>query len=439
MVTFKYKIQNKIDISNHIKQYNNVYRFAYNRFKDNPEISNLELYHLIKYTMNNIDLIDTELINSALTKASGLKDKSKVIFGGAKNFEDLKFKKITKDEFKKDIPIMLRGNKTKPYGNPKAELHIIDDNSILVKLNRKTHINIQLPKLNKKQKYFLFQLQRMCENNKTYFTLDINNEYVCISFDETLLAIGTQENNIKDRVLAFDMNPNYIGLSVIDWIDKDSKSIIYKEIIDLSKINSLNQSLYQTQKRKYETFEISKHIISLAKHYKVNIVAFEKLEIKPKDNKQGKKFNRLVNNSWLRTPFISNIKKRCNLESIKFLEMQTQYSSFIGQMTNSEEIDSIAASIEISRRANLFNKIYKEKTLEIQPIIFPEFNIDQLATRWKEMLRDNLNDIKSWLDLYNVFKKSKTCYRFLFPKDKFVGNSFSFNSSNSMVFIHKFG
>jgi hypothetical protein len=105
---------------------------------------------------------------------------------------------------------------------------------------------------------------------------------------------------------------------------------------------------------------------------------------------------------------------------------------------NPEEIDSIAASIEISRRANLFNKVYKEKTLEVQTIIYPEFNLDQLATRWKEMLKDNLNELKNWLDLYNVFKKSKTCYRFLFPKNDFSGNSFSFNSPNSMVFIHNF-
>ena len=42
----------------------------------------------------------------------------------------------------------------------------------------------------------------------------------------------------------------------------------------------------------------------------------EELNIKSKDNKKGKKFNRLVNNVWNRDKLVKNIKKRCNVYSI---------------------------------------------------------------------------------------------------------------------------
>lgn len=440
MITYKYKIQNNIDISDHIRQFNNVVRFAYNRFQDNPKISEKEIYHLIKSTMNNIDLIDTLLINYSINKATSVKDRSKVIFGGKDQFIKRKFNKITKDEFDKNGPILLRGNKCTPHGNHKAELHIIEDNSILIKLNRKTHIKVQLPKLNREHKKQLFKLQEMCENNETFFTLSLDNDYVCIQFEELNIKEQTVKNPKTDRILSLDLNPNYIGLSITDWINKDTSNIIYKEIIDLTKINKLEQNEYQTNKRKYELFEINKRIINLVKHYRCSLVAFEKLEIKPKDHKKGKKFNKLVNNSWPRSIFVSNLKKRCNLNSIKFQEILPQYSSFIGQINNPEEYDSVAASLELARRAYLFVKIYKEKVLPKQEIMYPEFNVDLIATHWKEMLlgKDQiLNDIKDWKELYYLFtKKSKSCYRFLFSLDSFQGNSFSSNSTKSMVTIH---
>ena len=52
-------------------------------------------------------------------------------------------------------------------------------------------------------------------------------------------------------------------------------------------------------------------------------------------------------------------------------------------------------------------------------IVFPRFDAGSLATRWKEMLVDNLNSVEDWKELYQWFKKSKTSYRFLFSLDNF--------------------
>ena len=92
--------------------------------------------------------------------------------------------------------------------------------------------------------------------------------------------------------------------------------------------------------------------MQLAKHYRANI-AIEKLSIKSKNHNKGKTFNRLVNNCWNRNILINNLKKWSAISGIEIYEIFCAYSSFVGQMFNPEEYDSIAAAIEINRRAQL--------------------------------------------------------------------------------------
>jgi hypothetical protein len=410
-----------------------VVRFSYNRFQENPEYKLNEIEDIVKSKMNNIELLDSSMIKVAVNKAKGIK-KEKAIFGGRWNFIQRILKKITKEEWLKtrNMPVMLRGSSADNNGNRKAELHIIEDNSVLIKLNKDNHFSVTLPRLNKEQKRNLCFLQTLCEENRACFSLEISNEYIYIIFDENILK---KENPdcIKDRILSFDMNPNYIGLSIIDWKNENEKTIIHKEIISLKEINDLEKSKYQTNKRKHETMHISKYIIGLAKYHKVETVSFEKLNMPSSNKKKGKNYNKLVNNYWLRSPLINNIKKRCNIENIRFQGVIPHYSSFIGQLNNPQDYDSIAASIEISRRSYLFIKMYIEQTKTIGNIVFPEFNVGFLNLHWKDRLGDILNNIDSWKSLYLWFKKSKSSYRLLFSPE-LRKDSLSLNSANSCVY-----
>jgi hypothetical protein len=86
----------------------------------------------------------------------------------------------------------------------------------------------------------------------------------------------------------------------------------------------------------------------------------EQLEIESKDSGNGKRFNRLVNNQWNRTKLYENLKKRCNLIGIKFIEVIPNYSSFVGNIIYRKEKypDMILSSIEIGRRTYEFNLQY---------------------------------------------------------------------------------
>lgn len=437
---------NKIDIDDYVREFNNVIRFSYNRFQEDTKLSLSDVETLVKSRMNNIKFLDSSLIKVAVNKAKGKGNKEGVVFGGYGNFIKRCRNLISKEEYKKlrNEPLMLRGSKSDNKGNRKSELRIIEDNSILLKLNKQTHINVQLPRMNKNQKSILSKIQILSEENKGCFSIEINNDYVWIIIDENLIK-QEKRKVIRDRILSFDLNPNYIGLSIIDWRDQDNKEVIHKEIISFKELNDIDvrglpsthkKKIKVNNKRRHEIFNVSKYIINLVKHYNCDLVCFEKLNMKSKNHKKGKRFNRLVNNDWLRQPFIQNLIKRCNIENIKYQEVAPQYSSFIGQINNPNDIDSVGASIELSRRAYLFNKIYKEKSVPKQDIVFPKFNIGSLDDHWKKTLKNNTNNIKSWIELYNVFKKSKSSYRFLFSKDKFFGNSFRLFSHNSNIMLH---
>ena len=435
MITYKYKIQNQIDIDSYLRQYNNVLRFAYNRFGEGLSQSQVE--SMVKEKMNNIDLLDASVIKCAVSKASSIQN-DKIIFGSKFLFRKLKYGKETpslnKNTWKKRRnlrPLLLRGSTSDNGGNRKVTLDIINNNQIIIKWNKKTHIPIQLPRLNKNHRKQLSRLEELCSENRACFSVELNSEYVYIIFDENIIREEDSYVPKENRYMSFDINPNYIGLVI-----SDEDNIIHKEIIEMK---GINQKDIPNNKRRYEVLEISRYMISsLAKHFRVENVCFEKLDIPARDNKKGKWFNRLVNNYWLRNLLINNIKKRCNLLGIKTIEILPQYSSFIGQINNPEEVDSIASAIELNRRGVLFDKIYIKNLIPKQDIIFPKFDIGSLATHWKEMLKDNLNSINSWKGLYSCFKKSKTSYRFLFDSNKIRANSFRFQSIKSRINLYVF-
>ena len=66
------------------------------------------------------------------------------------------------------------------------------------------------------------------------------------------------------------------------------------------------------------------------------------------DKGKGKYYNKLVNNDWNRNYFVNNLKKWLNINSIKFLMVNPFYTSFIGQVKNPGDYDSIAASKEVA-------------------------------------------------------------------------------------------
>jgi len=444
-----------------INQYSSVIRYTYNRIIKDNVTSLSELENIVKTKMLNIDELDASWIKTAVKKAvelnstriattkakekerldkekldkktpikKSLKPKKprraiefirdkKVYFGGRGNFFKRKYNKI--DELDKSIPFDMVGSCSDKNGNRKAELNVINDNEIIFKPKSGIKQSIKL-KLSKNEFKLLSRLELECKENKKYFNIKLDKENVYISFDESRLK-QEKKSQIKNRILGIDLNPNWIGYSIQDF--KKQSIMIYKNIISLEKLNKLS-----TEKKNHEIYEIVKHIIHECIHYQVNMVGIEKLSINSKEYNKGRKYNKLLNNDWNRNDFVNNLTKWLNINNIKTITVNPAYTSFMGQIDNPNDYDSVAASLEIGHRTFLVSRGVSIKDY----INDRKINNDEMqSTRWKKMVVDQL--FGTYIDLYKFFKKKKflSSYRFLFHDNGF---SLRMNSIKSGVVFY---
>lgn len=419
MITIKLKLTESVNINEYQKQFTSIRNYAFNRLIEGLTPNNIE--QLVKTQLNNIELMDINLQKEAVNEARTFlkKDQQTVIFGSKTNWKKYNQKQITKEEYKqkKLSSIIVRGETGR--GNRKFQLDATN-NQIIFKPNKNTKIYCKYEKT--KRDKILIKLQKLCELGTTYFTVRLKPDYVYVTFDETILK-EKEYKPIKKRIFAIDLNPNYIAIVV-----RHKNNILHKEIIGLYNLNKAS-----TNKKKHEDHEIAKRLVNTAKHYKCEYFAFESLNIKSDDKGKGKAFNKFCNNDWRRNRLTQSITKHCNIIGIKIHEVIPEYSSFIGQIRNQYEYDSIAAAIELSRRTWLFVSYYKHKdTREVKGNIvgimrkLPKHLVD----RWKKKL--NVKKFTTYKSLYLEIKKKGYSYRHLFDPKSF---SFRLKSVKSLVNI----
>lgn len=423
------------DLEPYLMEYGKLKRIAYNSVKDNIDKKQVTFIKEIEKYSNLLDRSFCGWIVSdaiQIFKSAESRNKLNIVFGGKKNLEKVRKGQISKQEWRnlRNPYIYCLGSKGDSQGNRKVGINL-DRNEITFTPSRNKNIIISLENQSAAQKKTLRDIVSLANLNLSPITYKISRDYVYILIDETRIS-SKKYNSIQFRTLAIDSNPNFIGLSISDFQNGKQNKIFHK-VYDLRNLNKTNNK----NKKKFELCEISKDIVNLAIHYKVESVIIEKLKIESSDKKQGKNFNKLVNNKWNRIIFFNNLEKRCNLVSIQFIKVEPQYSSFIGCIINNQETDSIAASLELARRGYLFYNTYITKILpKDTKVIYPEFNMS-LLNRWKGTIE--IKSIKDWKSAYNWFKNKNLgpSYRILY--DNYVKNNnlkvFRFNSEKSLIDI----
>ena len=442
MITIKLKYKTDEESSAHIqeyrRQYSSVFKVYFNRLSEG--IPSKEILHL---KLNNVDLIGSAFKGSALQEARTLlkswdskksKNKNHLIFGGRKSFLDRIKGNISREELQeKRLQKLCCVGQAEKRGN--IMFSIQEDFNILFKPTRKEHIILEV--LDSQKKRYSRELKAIYVKSfleKKYpITYHLNSEFVYLTFDETILKNENKElESIPNRIMALDLNPNYIGWSIVDWKSSSEfkvvKSGIYnfkslnnkeKEFKDLKLSSEHPKRKYLNNKRRTEVFEISKNLINKALYYKCQIFSIEDLNIQTKDSGLGKNFNKLVNNQWIRTDFISNLEKRCNIFGIKFLKVRPEYSSFIGNfLYRSLNLpDMVLSSIEIGRRAFEYYNQYITKKIEIRKNIVRPSLVDFRTLYLKSLEEFELQPVyKDLIELYYFFKKSKLWYRLSLDK-----------------------
>lgn len=423
LVTYKIKYNCNESLLPVIKQYNSVLRFTYNRLLD-ERLSTKELTVLQK-TLNNTDLIQSHLRNSAIYDAKTLIAKSTdpIIFGGKKLFVKRCKQEISHAEFqiKKLFPLTSIGELCK---GANRLFKIVDNKTISFNLNRNSHYMLNLVDVGLKRSRELDQLLKLQANKQIAITYKLDLDYVYLTFDYNMLKNYTYRVK-KNRVMAIDMNPNSIGWTIIDW-SNDSYHLVKAGTISIKPLNDFRDSKsvessndfhkYITNKRNHEVIHIAKDLFDLCKHFKCETFAIEKLIMTSSDKEKGRRFNKLCNNVWNRNLLVRQLTKHIQSSSTTFIKVLPQYTSFIGNLVYRKEHlpDECLSSIEIGRRGFEFaNQYIFKRRLQQKNILFPEIeSVKSRIVLSLEELNIDVPDFNNWMMLYSAVKKSKQKYRF---------------------------
>ena len=425
MKTIKLKIMNTIDLDYELRTYNSVVHFAYNRFHDDDTVKEKDVRSQVNQLFKG--KLNSWLLQCAIKDGKAIQerqDNKKVIFGGKTLYKIYLRKLINKEEFNKQrqLPLSSQGEMLQK-GNRMFDFHF-DNQSLTFKISKKKHVDIQLGNIHRKLQNELNKLNELCYDKKTTVSIRLNNDYIWITYDEKLLSKSLKFNELKDnRVMGLDLNPNYIGLSVIEFDKEDKFKVLYKQVFELKELTDKTVS---KNKRHYEIIKICHTINDLINYWKCKKLSIEELNIKSSDKGQGKNFNRLCNNVWDRSLATNKLMMLSNIYGYELVKVNPAYSSFIGNLVYGDKTtpDMIAASIEIARRSY---KKYERNWF------YPVFNIDCLDEQWKQ----TLTGVKDWKTAFSEIKKSKVKYRVLL-NDIIQNAVFSKFNRKSKVIIYSF-
>jgi hypothetical protein len=441
MTTFKIKHKCENDLTLFLKECNKIKRIAFNISAENN--NKTYITRKIKSSYNlNYDLIDATIIefqvSDALTLRESIKTRKskksvKTIFGSLKEWKRFNKGLISKEDFnniKNTQPIIFIGRKNEKQGNRRFKLDI-NNKRIIFKRRFGSHFTLELKTSNSRWK-MLEKLQNYFEFNSTPITYKLDNNYIYITFDESILK-EKDHQFIENRIAGLDLNPNYIAFTIRDFNTDD---IMYKNVYDLTKLNNTHNK----NKKDHEVVEIAKSISNLCKHYKVECVGLEKLTMITGNRGKGKKLNRLLNESWNRIKIIQNLKKRLNILGIQNQEIVAAYSSTVGCLDNPNETDSIAAALEIGRRCYVFLNRYIKKRKEFSDVdvMYPKINRGLIKERWNSILSGYNPKNIGYKGIHEYLKKEKKLneLRFLFKDYPFLDKNwscFSLKSEKSLV------
>jgi IS605 OrfB family transposase len=413
-------------------QYSAIFRYAYERTSQGlkqKEIRSLVKERWSNPKSNNEDSVNSWIAQCAILDAqtqyaahqsqikSGQRKSAKIVWGSRANFFKRSSGKITTSEWHqlRLRPMMLQGEAVQK-SNRLFDFSKLADDILIYKPNKHTRVEIPFQVGRNQRK----QIQHLINNiGSIPIQVQLKRGQIYLSFEQEKQPIIL--NHLNYRIMGIDQNPNYIGITIIDF--KDGREHLVK-----SKVYAWSkESRVDDNKRDHETKEIAHAIIRLARHYRVSEIGIEQLTMGARDAKKGRNFNRLVNNQWNRELFQWTITKLSDQLGIEVTEVNCAYSSTIGNLLHSELPDPCAAAWEIARRVN-----YKyQKSL----CMYPPLKLDDIKplNQWKKDGLD-ITKITSWVDFHNSIKNAKLKYRVQLSSVTSAVSRFSSTKSGILIY-----
>lgn len=414
------------------RQYSVVVRSAYNRFHSG--LKQKEVRDYCK-TLKNIDLLNSWLLQCGVMEGQQLQTRNKankVVFGGKKWLKLRSQDKITKEEWatRRLLPLNIQGELLHKGNRSFDFSSLASENKVVFKVNRKTHLELQIPHQRKNYQRKLQLIENLTATKDLTVSVRLTDKFIYLSYDEPKSEVIALED---DSYMGIDLNPNHIGVSIFK-----GTQVVHTQSFDFSKLtsvithehNSSHSSRFKhlNNKLQHETIIASKVIANLAKDFKCKFVFIEDLKkIDTNDSGLGTRFNRMTRNLWKRGIFESSLQKRLSLANIKMFKVNPAYSSFIGNLQHNY-FDPCNAACEIARRGYEVIILKNKK-------FYPDLSVikTSIMNLWKE---DIIEGCKSWKELFTKVKNSKLRYRV--PLESCDFRRFKMLSKRSRVEIYRF-
>ena len=145
---------------------------------------------------------------------------------------------ISKEEFKdsRNIGILSEGEMNRK-GNRLFQIDVEND-KFIYKRKCKEHYDLEIvEKLSDKRKQILSRIQSLMSEKKIPVTIKLKKDHIYLSYDEKIVENYRKFHNLfQNRVLGIDLNPNYFGISIIEFNHQNKYKVIHKEVIDVSEL-----------------------------------------------------------------------------------------------------------------------------------------------------------------------------------------------------------
>lgn len=120
-------------------------------------------------------------------------------------------------------------------------------------------------------------------------TIRLKKDKIYLSYDEKIVEKEKQFKGLfANRVLGIDLNPNYFGISILEFNKNDNFKVLHKEVINMTKLQKKSKN-----KVHFELYEINHRILKMCKTWHVSKIALEDLKFKKSDKFWSKDLNRL--------------------------------------------------------------------------------------------------------------------------------------------------
>ena len=124
------------------------------------------------------------------------------------------------------LPITIQGEQLRK-GNRLFNFDL-KNNQLEFKLSRTDHRTLKYKVPHKKIRNNLSRLQELIDNKQISVTVSLTKSDIYLTFDESKITDCNFKDLSKNRILGIDMNPNYIGMSVLEFDENDNFKVLSK-------------------------------------------------------------------------------------------------------------------------------------------------------------------------------------------------------------------